>query len=175
MFDSHPFLKSPNFETQNCQSHGVKRIKSIFANKEKNETRFRAPLCITANSSHFFNKTDFEQNVCNKHPRIKWLRTIQQTQLILNEISFYLIRDCYCSFNKEWYRCQGEESKFHMTYSNPPFVWILQSSKNFDIYAFWYAFRGHNISSSCCNDLKVPSLQKCYGIWSKKAILRSIF
>ena len=39
---SHPFLMSQKLETQGCQLYGVKRIKSIFAVKGNNETRFGA-------------------------------------------------------------------------------------------------------------------------------------
>ena len=37
---------SQNFDTQGCQWYGVKRIKSIFADKGNCETRFEAPSSL---------------------------------------------------------------------------------------------------------------------------------
>ena len=48
-----------NFESQDCQWYGVKRI-SIFVDMEISATRF-VDLFITSNSSYFFNKTDLEK------------------------------------------------------------------------------------------------------------------
>ena len=41
---SHPSLMLPNFETQDCQWCGVKRIKLFFADKRNSGTRFGAHL-----------------------------------------------------------------------------------------------------------------------------------
>ena len=41
ILQSNPFLMLQNFETQGCQWHGIKRIKSILADKENSATKFR--------------------------------------------------------------------------------------------------------------------------------------
>ena len=48
----HPFLMSQKFETKCCQWYGVKRMKSIFADKGIVEQDLGTPLL-----PHFFNKT----------------------------------------------------------------------------------------------------------------------
>ena len=59
ILQSHPFLMSQKFETNSYQRHGIKRIKSIFADRGM---RLGASLyCFIASGSHFFNKTNFEQ------------------------------------------------------------------------------------------------------------------
>ena len=54
-------LHSHTSQMQGCLSYEVKRIKSIFADKRNNGTRFRAPFLYRKYSSHSFNETDFEQ------------------------------------------------------------------------------------------------------------------
>ena len=44
ILQSHFFLMSRKFKTQNCQWFEVKQIKSIFAEKWDSETRFGAPV-----------------------------------------------------------------------------------------------------------------------------------
>ena len=56
ILQSHFFLM-PRIETQDCQGYGVKRIKSNFADKGNNGTRFGTSL-YTSNSPQFFNKTN---------------------------------------------------------------------------------------------------------------------
>ena len=64
-----------------------KRIKSIFADKGNNGTRFGAPLCYLK-QLHFFNKTDLEQYLFKKvmkyclQTALK-LRQIKSTRWIL--------------------------------------------------------------------------------------------
>ena len=57
---SKAMLDYQNFETQVCQWYGVKRIKSIFADKGIGEKDL-GHFIITSNGSLFFNKIDFEQ------------------------------------------------------------------------------------------------------------------
>ena len=59
ILQSHPFLKSRKFKGQGYQRYGVKRVKSIFANKGTVKQGL-GQFCTASNSSHFFNKTDFE-------------------------------------------------------------------------------------------------------------------
>ena len=40
ILQSHCFLMSRNFKTQGCQWYGIKRIKSIFADKSSGRARF---------------------------------------------------------------------------------------------------------------------------------------
>ena len=60
ILQSHPFLMSRKFERQGCQWYEVKRIKTIFAVKEK-----IWGTSIISSSSHFCNETDFEQYLFN--------------------------------------------------------------------------------------------------------------
>ena len=57
--------------SQNCECRvdnptESNELQGIFANKEIAEKGL-GQLFITPNSSHFFNKTDFEQYLCNKN------------------------------------------------------------------------------------------------------------
>ena len=54
------FVKPRNYKMQSCQWYRVKRTKTSFANKGNCGKRF-GHLFIISSSSHFFNKTDFEQ------------------------------------------------------------------------------------------------------------------
>ena len=53
-------MMSWKFETQGCQWPGVKRIKSIFTDKQNVEQAL-AHLYITSSSSNVWNKTDLEK------------------------------------------------------------------------------------------------------------------
>ena len=75
ILQSHPFLMSQKFETNSYHCHGIKRIKSIFADRG---IRLGASLyCFIVSVSHFFNKTAFEQYLFTADPVM--LKKVQET------------------------------------------------------------------------------------------------
>ena len=61
ILQSHPFQISRNFETQDCQCYGVKRIKINFPDKGNSGTRFGESFYYLSSCSHFYNETDLVQ------------------------------------------------------------------------------------------------------------------
>ena len=61
----------------------VKRIKSVFADKENSETRFEIPLCYLKYSTHFFNIIELEQYLFKTNIGYNFLLVmLKQNQLI---------------------------------------------------------------------------------------------